>query len=120
MLVELLASAALQAGLTPLPAHELAGLLDGVRMDVGEMVLVSGGQYFHADGTYVVPGRVLRQGSWRAEDGRLCHRFRDGADETCMIVLTDGRGGFFSAESEVAVLEGRIDPVRFVPQLTAR
>ena len=37
-----------------------------------------------------------------------------------MIVLTDGRGGFFSAESEVAVLEGRIDPIRFVPQLTAR
>jgi hypothetical protein len=121
MLASLVAAAVLQTGLTPLSRTEISWLLDGVRIDYADIVLVSGAQYYWSDGRYTIPARVLVQGTWRAEHGRLCRRSLERpAAETCIILLTDGRGGFFGANSDADLSDGKTFTVRFVPQLTQR
>ena len=119
MLVELLAVGALQTALTPVSARDLTGLLDGVFLTRDGIVIVAGGEYFGPGGYHAMGDRAPRRGRWRAERGRLCNwSWPDGRDERCIPVLTDGRGAFYSADDEAALVKGRVYQIRFTPALT--
>jgi hypothetical protein len=120
MLAALVAASVLQSTLTPLTVNELTGLLDGVVLQSGDIVLVSGAEHFFSGGRYVVPARIYVQGSWRVSHGMLCRRIRDAAVERCTPVASEGRGRFFAADSEADMAAGRTYEIRFVPVLTRR
>ena len=120
MLIELLAAGALQTALTPVTARELTALLDGVYLHRGEGV-IPGGEYYGPGGHHAMGDRAPRGGRWRAERGRLCNwSWPDRRDERCIVVMTDGRGAFYTADDDAALVEGRVHEIHFTPALSPR